>query len=99
MNDIFSGVQLNQPASPTTKTMGKSNSGITVSNNNNNNNGAMLDSAKTTTPASDFVLEDVPHLSDYIPYLPVTLSLSLSFCSRESIDAYAWLARKQNIIK
>lgn len=75
MNDIFSGVQLNQPASPATKTMGKSNSGITVSNNNNN--GAMLDSAKTTTPASDFVLEDVPHLSDYIPYLPVTLSLSL----------------------
>jgi len=28
----------------------------------------MLDS---TTAASGFVLEDVPHLSDYIPHLPV----------------------------
>jgi len=30
----------------------------------------MVDS---TTAASGFVLEDVPHLSDYIPHLPVRL--------------------------
>nr|AFK34847.1 unknown [Lotus japonicus] len=41
--------------------MEKSNSVITESNNNNN---------IKTDADSGFVLEDVPHLSDYIPHLP-----------------------------
>ncbi|MCI66847.1 6-phosphofructokinase, partial [Trifolium medium] len=48
--------------------MANQNSGITVISNN-----AMLDSAtshvETNTYVSDFLLEDVPHLSDYIPDL------------------------------
>lgn len=44
--------------------MEKSNSVITESNNNNN---------IKTDADSGFVLEDVPHLSDYIPHLPVIL--------------------------
>jgi hypothetical protein len=33
---------------------------------------------KIVTGDAGYVLEDVPHFTDYIPDLPVTLSLSLS---------------------
>jgi hypothetical protein len=36
---------------------------------------------KIVTGEAGYVLEDVPHLTDYIPDLPVTLSLSLSLLS------------------
>lgn len=37
-----------------------------------------LTEPKVVTGPAGYVLEDVPHLSDYIPDLPVRLSLSLS---------------------
>jgi hypothetical protein len=43
---------------------------------------------KIVTGDAGYVLEDVPHFTDYIPDLPVTLSLSLS------LSESFWLLRK-----
>jgi hypothetical protein len=60
-------------------TMANQNSGITVISNN-----AMLDSVtshvEANTHVSDYLLEDVPHLSDYITDLPVCSTNFFSFC-------------------
>jgi hypothetical protein len=58
--------------------MANQNSGITVISKN-----AMLDSAtshvvEANTHVSDYLLEDVPHLSDYITDLPVCSELTFS---------------------
>lgn len=45
-----------------------------------------LTEPKVITGPAGYVLEDVPHLSDYIPDLPVCLSLSLAFFS----SYYSW---------
>jgi hypothetical protein len=52
---------------------------------NHNSKNAMLDSAtshvvEANTHVSDYLLEDVPHLSDYITDLPVCSTNFFSFC-------------------
>ena len=46
---------------------------------------------KIVTGSAGYVLEDVPHLSDYIADVPVILYLPYSLCSKFSV----WFPRKQ----
>lgn len=69
------------PTTFNTPTSTNSKSRVNHFNSNSNMENSRDSGPKIVAGEAGYVLEDVPHLSDYIPHLPVILSLSLLILS------------------